>query len=444
MIDKTDKIFRDPLYDYVVIDRVDDDWLLDLIDTPEVQRLRRIHQLGVSHFTYPGADHSRLSHTLGVLHLMQQAWRRIETVGTGLRFKRPRECLLAAALLHDVGHGPFSHLSKYLLGIDHETWSCQIIRSRETEVHQKLVKYDISPEHVAALIDKENRDRPPWEKALVSSELDVDRLDFLRRDSYFTGAGYGHFDSYRILSSFSLDVEIDGQPVLAWPEKAIYAIEEYIFARFYMYRTVYQHKTTRGFEKLLHATWERAKQMHSRREDAYLVVEIREFLDAPEPSVKQYLALEDATVVYQLKVWTRHPDKVLNDLAQRFLKRDRFVAIADPVSEEGVCDARVEWESELHKLVQEKGFDPEFYALRDDLKLAVYNPHMPYMPEKEEEEQDPYNAIFIKLDDTSVQEISRLLDRLAAVTGPPKEEFRYYVPDECGDAAKQLANSRPW
>lgn len=191
----SEKIFRDPLYNYIGVDRGRDQWLLDLIDTREVQRLRRIHQLGVSNFTYPGADHSRFCHTLGVLHLMQQAWRRVESLeDKGPSVERARHLLLAAAILHDVGHGPFSHLFEPALGIDHEQWSCDIIRSPDTEVGQVLKRHDIPIDDVIALIEKDNRGRPPWQKTLLSSELDVDRLDYLRRDSYFTGSGYGHYD----------------------------------------------------------------------------------------------------------------------------------------------------------------------------------------------------------------------------------------------------------
>src|SRR5437879_8710980 len=117
------KIFRDPLYNYISVNRDRDKWLLDLLDTPEVQRLRRIHQLGVSYLTYPGADHSRLSHSLGVLHLMQQAVQHLEQNFPDSQVRRAREPLLATALLHDVGHGPFSHLFEPCLGIDHEKWS---------------------------------------------------------------------------------------------------------------------------------------------------------------------------------------------------------------------------------------------------------------------------------------------------------------------------------
>lgn len=436
----SEKIFRDPLYNYVAIDMPRDEWLLDLIETPEVQRLRRIHQLGVSHFTYPGADHSRFSHTLGVLHLMQQAWRRVESLReTGPSIERARDVLLAAAVLHDVGHGPFSHLFEPALGIDHEQWSCNIVRSPETEVHKTLNKHDIPIEHVIALIEKDNHGRPPWQKTLLSSELDVDRLDYLRRDSYFTGSGYGHYDWYRILNSFSLHETEEGFQILVWPGKARYAIEEYIFSRFYMYNNVYQHKTTRGFEKLIHAAWERAKTLS----DPEFLLELAEFLDAEEPTVDQYLALDDATLVYQMRVWTRHPDDVLRDLATRFLTRDRFAAIEDPVSEAAFDDARDEWESELRTCVEAQGFQPaKYYALRDNLKLTVYDP---YVPEREEREQDPYNAIFIQPDGGGEpQEISGTLERLAPVTGARERRYRYYVPRECRDAVRKLVESKDW
>jgi hypothetical protein len=438
----TDKIFRDPLYNYVAIAKGRDGWLLQLIDSPEVQRLRRIHQLGVSHYTYPGADHTRLLHTLGVLNLMQHACKRVEVLEQGPSVERARHVLLAAAILHDVGHGPFSHLFEPALGIDHEEWSCKIIRCPSTVVHQKLVANDIPVEQVTALIEKNNTQRPPWQKSLLSSELDVGRLDYLRRDSYFTGSGYGHYDWYRILNSFTLHEADDGFKVLVWPDAAMYPIEEYIFSRFYMYNNVYQHKTTRGFEKLVHAAWKRARRISDTGGDAYFVREIAEFLNATEPTVQQYLAMEDATLVYQMQVWTRHPDRTLSDLAKRFLERDRFTCIDDPVTATGFSDVREQWESALRAEINKEGFDAEYYVLRDDLKLTIYNP---YVPEKEEREQDPYNAIFVQADPSKKpREISTVLERLAPVTGAREKRYRYYVPKECRDVAKNLAVSRKW
>lgn len=441
----TDKIFRDPLYNYVRIEQPKHEYLVKLLDCPEVQRLRRIRQLGVSHFTYPGADHSRLSHCLGVLHLTQEAWNRIDAQGPhGAEIDEARRPLLAAALLHDVGHGPFSHLFEPCLGINHEEWSCRIIEE-DTQVNKKLKKHRVSPEEVAALIRK-GKSTALWEKSLLSSQLDVDRLDFLRRDSLFTGAGYGHFDWYRILHTFVLKRTPDGLPRFVWPDKAKYAIEEYIFARFYMYCNVYQHKTTRGFEKLVHAAWDRAKQLREEGKNPWFIKQVDDFLGADHPSVQQYLALDDAAILYQLQVWSGHPDKVLSDLTGRFLNRKGFKVIDAPEPTDLFADDWTPWETALRELVGKKGFSPpEFYVLRDEPKLTIYQTiYQPYRPEAKEE-QDPFNAILIQQsDDEEPTEISTVLKRLKHVIEEPHEQVRYYVPKEAREDAKQLRGSWEW
>src|SRR5262249_46293213 len=159
------------------IDRERDGWLLKLLDTPEVQRLRRIHQLGVSYLTYPGADHNRLAHSLGVVHLMQQAIQHLQGPTTDEHINRARAPLLATALTHDIGHGPFSHLFEPCLGIDHEVWSKKIIlcEDRDIHVHRVLKGVDPSlPRTVADLIDKDNVDQPSWMRYLLASQLDMD------------------------------------------------------------------------------------------------------------------------------------------------------------------------------------------------------------------------------------------------------------------------------
>ena len=157
------KIFRDPLYNYIGIDRARDGWLLELLDTPAVQRMRRIHQLGVSYLTYPGADHNRLAHSLGVVHLMQQALQHLASNDQGEHVARARAPLLAAALIHDVGHGPFSHLFEPCLGIDHEVWSRKIIlcEDRDVAVNRILKSVDSTlPDIVGDLIEADNVRQP--------------------------------------------------------------------------------------------------------------------------------------------------------------------------------------------------------------------------------------------------------------------------------------------
>ncbi len=294
----SDKVFRDPLYNYIAFDRKRDGWLIDLINCKEVQRLRRIHQLGVSNFTYPGADHTRFAHSLGVTHLMLLVLEHLEGVSDAEKIKKARQALLATALLHDVGHGPFSHLFEPCLGIDHEQWSIAVIRDDNSQVHQILRKEDAYlPNHVADLIGSDNTKHPAWQRALMSSQLDVDRLDYLRRDSLFTGAGYGHFDWHRLLTTVQFDKD---DTDLVWPAKSAMAIEEYIFARYYMYQNVYLHKTTRGFEQLLQAMWKRADSLRRDGKDINANPILERFWksETPEPEklpVEDYLKVEQFT-----------------------------------------------------------------------------------------------------------------------------------------------------
>ncbi len=433
------KIIRDPLYNYISIDRKRDGWLLDVLNSPEIQRLRRIHQLGVSYLTFPGADHNRLVHSLGVLHLMTQMMEHLESNYEDAQVRRAREPLLAAAIVHDVGHGPFSHLFEPCLGTDHEPWSVKIIGSVDTTLHKVLRACDQSlPRTVAELVDPDNRDHPSWQKYLLSSQLDMDRLDYLRRDSLFTGADYGHFDWYRLINS--LELYDDGQAGrdIVWPEKACLAVEEFIFSRYYMYHNVYLHKTTRGFEKLLEAMWSRARGFFNQGDGALLVPVIRDFWEAAEPSVAQYLAIEEFTVLQQIQNWTSHHDKALSDLARRFLYRERL-AMIDPPNFEGEMNPDYEgWAEALRQLVSSRvEFDPpEAYCLTDRVKAKYYQP---YFPEKEGDEQSVKNAIRVRVEGESRPiEISNRLTRLRSVAQAPAEKVRYYLPKDLQKDAQRL------
>ncbi|RIK78520.1 MAG: phosphohydrolase [Planctomycetota bacterium] len=440
----TTKIFRDPLYNYVSIDRSTDEWLIRLLDSREVQRLRRVHQLGISNFTYPGAEHSRLSHSLGVLHLMQVACDQLLDLFPDAQVRSARPVLLAAALLHDVGHGPFSHVFEPCLNVDHEEWSKRIILNPECECHKILAGVDrFLPQRVADLIDPHNHDDPSWMKYLLSSQLDVDRLDYLRRDSFFSGAGYGHYDWYRILNSFRLFGNDDADRTIVWPIKSAMAVEEYVFARYYMYQNVYLHKTTRGFEKMLVAMWERARSNGA--DDADLVPAIKEFWSADSPSVSQYLAIEEFTVLQQIQAWTKHADPVLQDLATRFLSRQRFAAIDAPnrlleIGRGEFSDEEYDrWDKAVGDAVTKHGFDASVYCLRDTVKPKY---HQPYLPEKEGDEQSAKNAIRILVnDDSDPVEITQLCPRLQPLTYDGLGRVRHFVPQEAKASISVIRNS---
>jgi len=436
----SDKIFRDPLYNYISIDKKRDEWLIRLLDCPEVQRLRRIHQLGVSNMTYPGADHNRLVHTLGVVHLMLQVLRNLENSTASEKIKAARQPLLAAAVLHDVGHGPFSHLFEPILKIDHEVWSKSIVMD-ETSCVNKILRAEqrYLPQHVADLIDKDNNDHPAWQKALLSSQLDVDRVDYLRRDSLFTGAGYGHFDWFRILTTVQFFGDDADGCDLVWPEKAAMAIEEYIFARYYMYQNVYLHKTTRGFEKLLEAMWNRARKLRSLNVDVALAPVLNDIWGADKPTVDQYLKLEEFTVLAQIQSWTSHSDKPLADLAKRFLNRHGFAMIDPPKSQDELMPDFTQWEQALADVVRKEGYEEaEVYCLPDTLRGKY---RQPYFPEKESDEQSVRNAIRVLPQGSKKPvEVTEVLPRLKAVTTKMPDQRKYYVPKEVRQQAQRLAS----
>jgi HD superfamily phosphohydrolase len=433
------KIIRDPLYNYVSIERGTDAWLLELLDSPEIQRLRRIHQLGLSHLTFPGADHSRFLHSLGVVHLMRQALDHLDASYRDAQVRRAREPLLASALVHDVGHGPFSHLFEACLGTDHEAWSVRIILCPETGVNQALRMCDQSlPRTVAELVDPANNDHPSWQKYLLSSQLDVDRLDYLRRDSLFTGADYGHLDWYRLINTLELYEDGHAARDIVWPEKSRLAIEEYIFARYYMYQNVYLHKTTRGFSKMVEAIWKRAKALFDEGTDLSLLPTIRAFWSTSEPSVKEYLAVEEYTVLQQIQNWVSHRDRALRDLAGRFLGRKRLAMVEAPDFSGKLTPDHAEWECALRELVGRSAqYDPpEMYCLVDRLEPKS---NQPYIPEKESDEQSVDNAIRVRVEGLSRPvEVSELLPRLQPVTQKPYDRFRYYIPKELQAEAQKL------
>jgi uncharacterized protein len=433
-----DKIFRDALYNYIALDKTQDKWLIKLLNSREVQRLRRIHQLGVSNYTYPGAEHTRLAHSLGVVHLMLIVLNHLGRNDESARVAEARKRLLAAALLHDVGHGPFSHLFEPCLGIDHEEWSIAVIKDEHTEVHKILKTEGLL--NVVSLIQKKSPDVPAWQKALISSELDVDRLDYIRRDSFFTGAGYGHFDWYRLLTC----VEFYNEGTeLIWPEKAALALEEYIFARYYMYQNVYLHKTTRGIELILRAMWRRADKIRKSGDDINPVPVLEQFWKAEKPApdtlaVADYLNIEEFTVLEQIQRWTAHKDKSMADLANRFLYRDGFAMVKPPVPANQLADQDEEWEAELGKLLKKhpEFTDLEMYLLIDQVPKKYLQP---YREEKAEDNKPAATSIRILSTDGEPQTIGQHLPRLKSIITPPKDALRYYVPKKVRQEAFELS-----
>src|SRR5437870_10187262 len=237
--------------------------MVRLIDTPEFQRLRRIKQLGLGLYTYQGAEHSRFTHSLGALHLITRI---LDRLGESYSIApEDRAAVRAAALLHDVGHGPFSHAMEKTLGVHHEQLTMLAVTSEETELPQILRSYSIElPRRVASIV--EGTFRPAALAQLVSSQLDVDRMDYLLRDSLMTGAKYGLYYLEWIINALQIDEAADRIYVAA---RGVFAVEEYLQARYYMFRQVYFHRTLRSAEAVLRAALQRALELVQLGEDIW-------------------------------------------------------------------------------------------------------------------------------------------------------------------------------
>lgn len=246
------RLILDPIHDIISFEDNDcDRLLLALINTREFQRLRRIKQLGMSEMVFPGGNHSRFAHAIGVMHNARRFLDRIVKI-TGKEVEH-RTAVLAAALLYDLGHGPFSHAFEKITGEDHESRTVEIIVDADTEVNRVLRGHNAAlPELLRRFFETDPESAPgpipAYLVQVISSQLDADRFDYLLRDSHATGAEYGRFDSRWIIQHLLID---EGKNRLYLSKKAYIAAETYVFARYHMYRAVYFHKTTRAAEVML-------------------------------------------------------------------------------------------------------------------------------------------------------------------------------------------------
>jgi hypothetical protein len=354
-----ERIYRDPVHNIIALSdqRPDDALLIKLIDTREFQRLRHIRQLGLAHYTYQGAEHSRFTHSLGVMHLMTRVLNRF-----GEKYaisKEARVVARVAAMLHDLGHWPFSHVMEKVLHQEHEAWTVKIIADADTQVHQLLAAFDASlPDKIVAAI--ENKYRPAFVCQLVSSQLDVDRFDYLLRDSLMTGAQYGNYDLEWLLQSLEVDLANDRMYLAA---NGLYAAEEYLRARYYMFRQVYFHRTLRSAETVLQCIMRRAVELANAGTIGFLLDDsvMQRVLTGQELSVEDYALFDDHDVMFHIKQWARDPDLILHDLAARFVERRLFKArdIDLPEAERKALVA------EARRRMAQLGYDPNYYLIED-------------------------------------------------------------------------------
>lgn len=319
------KLFSDPVHGFISVPRA---LLFELIQTPEVQRLRRIRQLGVGYLVFPGAEHTRFGHALGAMALMQETLTLLANKGTPISYEE-RQAALAAALLHDIGHGPFSHTLEhdFIRDFHHEQMSRLLLVHLNERFGDALA---------LALQMFDNTYERPFFHQLIASQLDMDRLDYLRRDSFYTGVVEGRVGVERILKTLRV------HPVAGGPDaevviegKGIYAVENFLIARRLMYWQVYLHKTVLAGDHLLRGILRRVRHLLASGQQhlcqhcapAFLFFLERRYTgaDLERPQLREaYCALDDTDVLYSIKQWTQSDDPTLADLAERFVNRRFF------------------------------------------------------------------------------------------------------------------------
>lgn len=375
------KTLRDPVHGNMYLP---DPLILDLVDSFEFQRLRRIRQLGSCFLVFHGAEHSRFQHALGTMWLMHSVLERWESHGRFRADAEVRKAALAAALLHDIGHGPFSHaLEHTFVGLDHEKLGHRIITG---PLRPLLESHGCNPQDVVDLLS--NRFREPVLCELLSGQLDVDRMDYLQRDSLYTGVKYGLFDSQRILETLvPLRATADQEDLFAEPReglvlaidgKGVLAVEEFLFSRYFMYWQVYLHRAVRSAELLLRLTLDRAREVFSQHRDLLWLPPNLQFLFALNPAsleedqqfLANFLELDDFDLFHALKMWRHSQDPVLSDLSHRVLSRRLYKGVE--------LSARPELPGQLKKRAQELyGETWRYYVQTDPLDSASYGIYRP-------------------------------------------------------------------
>ncbi|MGG5486059.1 HD domain-containing protein [Gaetbulibacter sp. PBL-D1] len=307
------KIFNDPIYGFITIPN---SLIFDLIEHRYFQRLRRITQMGMSYLVYPGAHHTRFHHAIGCMHLMQKAVNVLRFKGVTIS-EEEENALYIAILLHDIGHGPFSHAMEHSIvsGVSHEDISMLFMEQLNKEFNSSLT--------LAIAIFKGNYSRK-FLCQLISGQLDMDRSDYLKRDSFYTGVAEGNINSERLITMLNV---VDD--VLVVEEKGIYSVEKFLVARRFMYWQVYLHKTSLAAEQLLMRVLSRAKELTNKGVHLQASEPLQYFLkneisldDFNKDTLEAFSRLDDYDIVSAMKTWQFHEDFVLRNLCEMIINRD--------------------------------------------------------------------------------------------------------------------------
>lgn len=392
------RVIRDPIHGYI---HIEDKVIWDLINSKEFQRLRRVRQLGSTLMVFPSGEHSRMMHSLGAYEIARRMINEVDDIRNTLT-EHEKMVLMVAALLHDIGHAPFSHSFESILSCKHELYTAQIITG-PSEVADVLRSIDQNlPEEVAAVIDHTHPN--PILSQLISSQLDADRLDYLLRDSYFTGVSYGQIDLDRILRTMRVK---DNKVVVK--RSSIYTVENYIMARYHMYWQVYYHPNSRSYDTLLKSIFTRLRDLYSENEEILEKYPMyRELLTKKRLSNEEMYLLDDSTCIYSFSLMRRSDDPVLKDLASRILDRKLFEYMS------------ADREEYLINECKKKGYDPRYYVVKDHQKQI---PYLPYTG-------DGSDNIYVLMDNGTIEELSNVSQVVKSLSTIDEQDERVFYPKE--------------
>ena len=358
-LDET-KVLKDPVHSYIHIHY---EVIWNCLDSKEFQRLRRIRQLGGDFQVYPTAEHSRFSHSLGVYEIVRRMVTEVKTLCAELT-EYEKVCVMLAGLLHDVGHGPFSHAFEHVTNHSHEEYTAKIILG-ETELNSILRAVSKKmPEDIVSIIQHTHEN--DILNQIVSGQLDADRMDYLLRDSYFTATSYGQFDLERILRTMRVRKTSEGRKVIVVKHTGIHSVEDYIMARYQMYWQVYYHPVARSYEAVFIQLFNRLKDIFKDNKDYFEDMKVLiPFLEKAEVSEEEYFRLDENSLLYCCALIQDKDDVIAADLAKRLQNRKLFEYV----------DYNEENLAQIQNMLCENGYDEQYYLRIENIEASVYSPY---------------------------------------------------------------------
>ena len=358
-LDET-KVLKDPVHSYIHIHY---EVIWNCLDSKEFQRLRRIRQLGGDFQVYPTAEHSRFSHSLGVYEIVRRMVTEVKSLCVELT-EYEKVCVMLAGLLHDVGHGPFSHAFEHITNHSHEEYTAKIILGN-TELNAILrAVSEKLPQDIVFIIQHTHEN--DILNQIVSGQLDADRMDYLLRDSYFTATSYGQFDLERILRTMRVRKTNEGRKVIVVKYTGIHSVEDYIMARYQMYWQVYYHPVARSYEAVFIQLFNRLKDIFKVDKDYFEDMKVLiPFLEKSEVSVDEYFKLDENSLLYCCALIQDKEDKIAADLAKRLQNRNLFEYV----------DYNEENLAQIKNMLKENGLDERYYLRIENIEASVYSPY---------------------------------------------------------------------